>query len=338
MLILGKASGGGSFTPTVLGPFQSGIQGTATGVSHDGSIIAIQDQSGIPYMQQGGVVTALTMPDGVSACQLEAVSSDGSTIVGYGSPIDDASKALSWSTTTQAPTIYDILSGYADGVGAGCSSDGSVLVGYSYMVPQSGSGWSQACRWTSPSGVTGLGYLNTDYANYYSQATGCSSDGSVVVGFASGDSSGNNHAFLWTSGGGMTDLGVPAGGSSSQAYGCSADGSVVVGVADVGSDTVGFVWTEGTGMVSIGLPPSGGTSSWLYQCSSDGTIGAGIAADASGNNFAFKWTHSAGIVPLPYLPGAATLYAEAVAISGNGLVFVGDGEDSGNNDVPIKWS
>ena len=59
-----------------------------------------------------------------------------------------------------------------------------------------------------------------------------------------------SHAFRWTSGGGMVDLGT-LGGTNSTATGISADGLVVVGHAQTGSATRAFRWTQGTGMQSV---------------------------------------------------------------------------------------
>ena len=61
---------------------------------------------------------------------------------------------------------------------------------------------------------------------------------------------GYQHAFRWTSGAGMTDLGTLAGpNNQSQAYDVSGDGSVVVGWSGTATDgSSAFRWTASTGM------------------------------------------------------------------------------------------
>jgi probable HAF family extracellular repeat protein len=90
------------------------------------------------------------------------------------------------------------------------SADGSVVVG------TSGDTWlgpSEAFRWTSSSGMVGLGGH---------MATDVSADGSVVVGCCY-----SGQAFRWTGAGGMEAIGVGL------AEGVSDDGSVVVGSREV---------------------------------------------------------------------------------------------------------
>ena len=71
-----------------------------------------------------------------------------------------------------------------------------------------------------------------------------------VVGF-SGALHGT-HAFIWTAGGGMVDLGT-LGGSFSWAFGINNRGQVV-GNSQLPGDTLShaFLWTPDTGMVDLG--------------------------------------------------------------------------------------
>jgi probable HAF family extracellular repeat protein len=64
-----------------------------------------------------------------------------------------------------------------------------------------------------------------------SKASGVSADGSVVAGYSWCNTT-IYHAFSWTQGSGMVDLGTVGGGSYSNANGVSADGSAVVGYSD----------------------------------------------------------------------------------------------------------
>src|SRR5262245_14478522 len=93
---------------------------------------------------------------------------------------------------------------------------------------------------------TGLGDLPG--GSFISYAFGVSADGSTVVGSSYGLS--GEHAFRWTSSGGMVDLGT-MGYSNSSASGVSADGSTVAGTA-YGGTPQAFRWTSSGGMVGLG--------------------------------------------------------------------------------------
>ncbi|MES9994497.1 autotransporter domain-containing protein, partial [Desulfovibrio aminophilus] len=121
-------------------------------------------------------------------------------------------------------------------------------------------------------------------------ASGVSADGSIVVGY-SFNNAGDHEAFRWVSdgtptGGTMTGLGFLAdtGHYLSSASGVSADGSVVVGYSDTNIMVpAAFLWTEGTGMVSLasvlqnaGVDLTGWTLSTATGVSGDGNIIVGV--------------------------------------------------------------
>jgi probable HAF family extracellular repeat protein len=112
-----------------------------------------------------------------------------------------------------------ILPGETSSQAYGVSSDGFVVVGES-----SSSAGEEAFRWTSGSGMVGLGNLAPGKP---SLAQAVSADGSVVVG-TSGNLYAHNDAFRWTSDGGMVALDT-GGIFFSYGNGVSADGSVIVG-------------------------------------------------------------------------------------------------------------
>ena len=95
------------------------------------------------------------------------------------------------------------------------SGDGSSVVGESV---------GEAFRWTSNTGLVGLGTLPGDR---YSWAYGVSGNGSVVVG-DSGFITGAE-AFRWTQESGMVGLGFLPEQNRSEGHGVSADGAVIVG-------------------------------------------------------------------------------------------------------------
>src|SRR5689334_14168031 len=110
---------------------------------------------------------------------------------------------------------------------------------------------------------------------------------------------GQIHALLWDPNTGIRDLGTL--GDDAFAYGVN-DSSTVVG-AYVPTDGRlyyhGFIWTEATGMVDIGVP--GGDSDtaevFCYAINSNGNV-VGRARQTDGKQVAFFWSPSAGFTTL----------------------------------------
>jgi outer membrane autotransporter protein len=164
----------------------------------------------------------------------------------------------------------------------GVSGDGAVVVGESATLSIS---QIQAFRWTSGSGMVGLGTLPGGTASF---ATATNSNGSVVVGGSS--AAGTNHqieAFRWTQSGGMVGLGFLANYNSSTANAVSANGSVVVGCSGQNGVCSGaFRWTAATGIQSIEtlLPNlTGWRLTSANAVSADGSIIAGVGIDPAGD-------------------------------------------------------
>lgn len=162
----------------------------------------------------------------------------------------------------------------------------------------------------------GLGVLPGSTISF---ATATSADGTVVSG-----SSG--HAFLWTSGGGLADLGT-LGGTGSTASDLSANGTVVVGdsllVGDVNFHA--FRWTSGSGLVDLGTL-SGGTSSNALGVSADGSVVVGLSNVPGSVAHAFRWT-GGGMVDLGTFGGNISI---ANGVSADGSVVVGASDLAGN--------
>jgi probable HAF family extracellular repeat protein len=205
------------------------------------------------------------------------------------------------------------------------SGDGSVVVGHTGAFGQAG----QAFRSTSGDGMVGLGDLPG--GALFSNATGVSADGTVVVGF--GHSASGTEAFRWSVGTGMVGLGdFPGGTFFSQASGVSADGSVVVGDGSSGSGTQAFRWTSTGGMVGLGDLAGGGFLSAAFAISADGSVVVGRSESASGGE-AFRWTSEGGMVGLGDLPGGS-FNSFAWGVSFDGSVVVGQGDTNGNPLTP----
>jgi uncharacterized protein with beta-barrel porin domain/uncharacterized membrane protein len=208
------------------------------------------------------------------------------------------------------------------------SADGLVLVG------RDDSG--QAARWTATAGMVGLGLLPGGFSSW---ASGTNFDGTVVVGYSgSRRFPSYGEAFRWTSATHMVPLGALAGALGSQAYATNTDGTVVVGYSEFRSgglftqqatqwvqshgDFAGAI-QSGTG---LGFLP-GHDFSRAVAVTADGTtiVGASFKLVANGgvaSGEAFIWNKNTGMVGLGKLSG--TNYSEAISVSGDGAVVVGN--------------
>lgn len=158
----------------------------------------------------------------------------------------------------------------------------------------------------------GLGDFSGGATN--SSAFGVSADGHVAVGisFASAP-----HAFRWSTSGGLENLGPQTG----IAFATNLDGSIVVG--DV------FRWTRETGAV----PLSG--ASMAQGISADGTRIAANRELGGGIHEACVIIGSS-IQGIGDLPGGS-IYSQALDISPNGAVVVGDSQSS-NGYEAFRWT
>jgi probable HAF family extracellular repeat protein len=173
-------------------------------------------------------------------------------------------------------------------------------------------GWSQSLTW--------LGTLGGNW----SEASGVSADGSVVVGWAA-NAAGQSRAFRWTAAEGMQDLGT-LGGDWSEARGVSADGSVVVSWADnAAGQGRAFCWTASGGMQDLGTLP-GYDWSYALDVSADGSVVVGRAVNAAGQSRAFRWTASGGMEDLNttyaslLTNGSELVWARAISPDGRYIV------------------
>lgn len=224
-----------------------------------------------------------------------ATSGDGNTIVGQAAaaPADDGSNrsvATVWKTAPAstkalkiAPTTTYAVSEAAsqlDAVNIGLfaggivsiansvSADGSIVVGYGDAT-EKGISYQifQAFRWTSSSGMVGLGWLPG--GRKFSEAFGVSPDGSTIVGVS--DSASGNQAFRWTQAEGMVGIGKLPGATFTRANAISANNSVIIGYGTVSGNNHAFRWTAAEGLVDLGLL-SGDQFSEATAISADGSI------------------------------------------------------------------
>ncbi len=298
-----------------------GVDSSAQGVSADGSVVVGSRHAGeaFRWTATGGMVGLGYLPGGAMS-NANAASADGSVVVGEAATTPQgAYQAFRW--TPQGGMIsLDSLPG--DTAAFGVSDDGSVVVGGTseVLVPE-------AFRWTEGTGMLGLGLLP---GATESQASGVSADGSVVVGYSG--SSSFAQAFLWTAEGGMVGIGLAA--TYSYANDVSADGSVVVG--DAGDQA--FRWTEGTGMVGLGMLP-GAMGSQASSVSADGSVVVGTS------DTAFVWDSVHGMRSLQQVLTndygfdlSDWTLSHATAVSADGRTIVGYGTNpSGQEEAWIAF-
>jgi len=223
----------------------------------------------------------------------------------------------------------------------GVSADGSTVVGNSRSAASGKH--REAFRWTSASGMVGLGNL-LGY-RFSSGAYDVSADGLTVVGYS------GREAFRWTdlNGNGLVDsdeklgnhpefgLGhLPGSCCDSIAYGVSADGSTVVGYSqfDLADDDEAVRWTSASGMVGLGNLLGYRFSSRAYDASADGSTVVGKSESLGYLFEAFIWDERNGMRNLrdvlvnDYgLDLTGWILSSASGISDDGLTIVGYGDN-----------
>ena len=180
----------------------------AYGMSADGSVIVGVDESPTRFepfrwAADGGMIGLGTL-GGLQPnySRAQAVSSDGSVVVGWGSLAPAGDEAFRWTSATGMVPLGWLSSMSPFGsYASSTSTDGSIVVGYSYIGYNPTVGLtSEAFRWTEASGMVGLGTLPGARNSYAGAIT---PDGSIIVG-----SSGGNITtpFIWTDATGMVSL------------------------------------------------------------------------------------------------------------------------------------
>jgi len=168
--------------------------------------------------------------------------------------------------------------------------------------------------------ITNLGTLGGNQSYAY----GINNSGQVVGN--SLDSSGNTHAFLYSSGT-MTDLGT-LGGSLSWAYAINDSGQVVGDSLNSSGNDHAFLYSSGT-MTDLGT--FGGITSYARGINNSGQV-VGGSYNSSGNYHAFLY--SSTMIDLGTLGGSLSI---ANGINNSGQV-VGDSLDSSGNFHAFLYS
>jgi len=183
--------------------------------------------------------------------------------------------------------------------------------------------------------LTNLGVLPGGYTASYGNAL--SANGQVTGYTGESAYSAQPHAFRWTSGGGMQDLGT-LGGAGGQDYSFGVGINNAGQVAGSSAYTTGFqrpfVWTPGTGMQV--LPTLGGTSGEAYGINDSGQV-VGYAQNASNRDRPFLWTATGGIQDLGVLSGDNAGRATAINASGQVAGYSYSTTSSGSSRA-FRWT
>lgn len=244
------------------------------------------------------------------------VSADGTVIVGRADKASGEYEAFRWTQAGGLVGLGDLPGGTFESWAWRSSADGSVIVGYGTVATGgqadvgivSMPGGGQAFRWTQAEGMQGLGYLSDDLPiqNMISQALDVSADGSVIVGESTIFN--GYEAFRWTEETGMVGLGdLPHTSEANQNWQGGSNGSDQKEKQVRGSsDLQPFQWT----------------ASEAFGVSADGSVVVGTGCNSEGEEEAFRWTKSTGMVGLGHIPGDA--FSTAFSVSADGSVVVGE--------------
>ncbi len=238
-----------------------GSQSVATGVSGDGSVIVGWSRDQDDDRRAFKWTSADGMQDLGTGKYTEAVavSFDGSVIV-----VNNGMDGHAYRWTSSGLVDLGTLGG-AQSTAYDISSDGSVIVGFSYDE----AGNPYAFRWTADS----LQKIGT----FYSFARGVSGDGNTVTGSETG-AAGLHRAFRWTVDGGFE---FAIAGNFTYGLSVSGDGEIIVGDGEGAfrlSDAGGL---ENLNLVYADLLEGGSTLIDAYDISPDGLFIVGNGTNSS---------------------------------------------------------
>ncbi len=243
----------------------------------DTTAIYTSDTAGVT--SEGLLIAWATTNEGVQYPLMTGLYSDG---------VNPLSRIFIWSSEFDL-IIPDPLDESDQMFAEVIAEDGSVIYGTS--SPSSAT--DKVFRWTVDGG-TELAYPQPADGTK-GNPFGCSSDGTIVCGSYK-LLTGFTHACKWSEAGGLVDLGVLSGHTTSVANAISSDGTVIVGTSSISTTLRAFRWTQAGGMVEIAT----GTGNFV---SSDGTVVIGYTT----TGIPFRWTQAGGAVNIH--TGARTLTA-----------------------------
>lgn len=286
----------------------------AVGYSLGGFIPPIQNP-GFTWTRSGGRVDFGVLPGVNSGAPAFGISGNGQVVVGEG-----MNGAYRRAGSAEIENL-GVQLGYTHARALGTDNAGGIVVGRSESFDGA---IGQAFRWTSTTGLVGLGY--TQPGHVYSEAAAISRDGATIVGHSRGG--GYSEAFAWREGVGMQVLAGLDSTNEARAYGTNFDGRVVVGDTRYGAGNQGAVimWISGQ-PVALGFA-SGYSRSAAIAVDDSGSVVVGYVS--SPFQTAGIWTPGRGMEPLSaYLafhgvqvPAGINLLT-ATAVSADGMTLGG---------------
>jgi probable HAF family extracellular repeat protein len=296
-----------------------------------GGSAAMQGEEAFRWTESGGTVGLGFLP-GVDtseprriASRTTLMSEDGSVVIGQSTAGPDGRHVFRWTATSGMvalgpPSDEGVLEITAT------SRDGAILVG-GVQNPFEG----EAVRWTEAQGMVRLGRLP---GHTQSVAMVVSEDGTVAFGKSISDTA--SEVVRWTASG-MTTLGRLPGADSCtiDVNSGTPDGKSVVGTCAPAVDGAGsFLWSEATGMISLGaIPGHLGNSAW--RVSRNGAAVIGFSANADNHSDSYAWTKSSGMVSL--IPPGHTS-SMAFDLSDDGTTVVGSSTDAAGKTKAFRWT
>ncbi len=227
---------------TGLGDLAGGdFYSSAGDVSADGSVIVGDSKSATSteafrWTSAGGMVSLGILPGSIES-HAQAVSDDGSVVVGY-----TERSAFYWTATGGLTNLGNGYRAY------GMASDGSVIVGI--LLQASG---DQLVKWNAAHQADTLGVL-PDKGNYTAQLYRTSKNGDIIVGYYL-DNHAKEKGFIWTKTHGLLDLQY----ALETVYGLDLNGWSLNAATDVSDD--------GSTIVGWGTNPAGNTEAWIARIS-----------------------------------------------------------------------
>jgi probable HAF family extracellular repeat protein len=300
---------------TDIGTLGGGSQ--IVGLSSNGSVVAGTSNNTAFIWTSAGGISALPYYAGGNSSAANAISLDGTTVVGSGTDSGGATYALRW--VNGVVSNLGSFGGIPISIANDVSANGSVVVGYSY-APNDLS--QHAFRW-SGGVLTDIGSLGLGGDTV---AKKVSADGSTIIGVSGGI------AFRWNSGA-MIPLALPGAGFSDVSA-VTPDGATVVGQSgDANGNNHAYRWKDG--VIADITPMETVTYVLAKGVSDNGEVVVGYSGNTLFNTRAWRWTAATGETYLSTLLANAGVdmtginLRQANAISGNGEFIVGTGSFNG---------
>jgi probable HAF family extracellular repeat protein len=309
------------------------------GVSADGSVVVgASGTHAFRWTRADGMlpIGAFVNPGGSQLSIAYDVSADGSVIVG-GSVVPDSDIGFGtpfrWTIATGLVRLGQLDPSIPTGAATGVSADGSIIVGYSVSPNSTEFFGTEAFRWTSSTGMVGLGDLAG--GPLQSRALDVSRDGASILGSGSLVVP-SDHSALWFANQ-VSDLGSI---TQTDLFHISADGQTFVGRAA----SRGLVINDGIRFEISQLDFILGDTSYISGISGNGALAGGSmninAQTARGAGRAYIWDQASGarlLQPLLTTTFGLDLTGwelnTVIAISDDGSTLIGRGFSPGGDQL-----